>query len=205
MNGSLERGRREAFEGREMLEKRARAEREDASRTRGRLQASSSSGPRLPFVDFLNAMVTMDASQEMAGLDAVLHIRKMQAIGRRSPSAHNRAHDRFERAGGVEGFDRRYPGALARRSNFEVTSADPGNQEGSRFEQGERFAPELRAGRRVGDAAGSMSGDVGERWPSGRVEPITAEWLLSAALALITAVREQRANFPEGRRDQTGE
>jgi len=101
-DSGFQRGRREAREGREEVQRRARIEAEDARATRDRLERGSPSAPRRSLVNILNGMVTQDAASEMAGLDAILGIRKAQRLGYRTAADHNLAHARFEKRGGPE-------------------------------------------------------------------------------------------------------
>jgi len=109
-DSGFQRGRREAREGREEVQRRARIEAEEARATRDRLERGSPSAPRRSLVNILNGMVTQDAASEMAGLDAILGIRKAQRLGYRTAADHNLAHARFEKRGGPEAFNRLHPG-----------------------------------------------------------------------------------------------
>ena len=113
-DSGFQRGRREAREGREETQRRARIEAEDARATRDRLERGSPSAPRRSLVNILNGMVTQDAASEMAGLDAILGIRKAQRLGYRTAADHNLAHARFEKRGG--------PKACARSTEDGVNS-----------------------------------------------------------------------------------
>jgi hypothetical protein len=126
---------------------------------RERLEKMSAGGQRVDVCGVLNGLAKVHAAKEMPGLTALDVVRKVQEINRRSPAAHNRAHDRFEKAGGLlEGFNRLHPDSLGKAT-------------------------------RVRDAAGSLDGGARDLRPSGEVEAIDAEWLLAAARALIEAVR----------------
>jgi len=129
----LERGRREAHEGRETLAKLARREAEDASATRKRLELGSGAGAgRRDAAGILNAMAAKSVSREMPGLDALAAIRKNQRLNRKSAQDHNRAHERFEKQGGLEGyFNRLHPASDLRRDDVRSSDAraqdyDPG-------------------------------------------------------------------------------
>ena len=76
--GNFERGRREANEGRDAIERRARIEAEAASAVRNRLEKGSPSSARRDFAGMLNAMVADAAGREMPGLAALEAIRKGQ-------------------------------------------------------------------------------------------------------------------------------
>jgi len=124
------------------------------------LEKMSPSGARVNMAATLNAIAKVHGAREMPGLTALDVLRKSQEISRRTPAAHNRAHDLFEKAGGLEGFNRLHPESLGK-------------------------APATR----VRDAAGSLDGGARDQWPSGEISAIDAEWLLAAARALIEAVR----------------
>ena len=143
------RGRREAFENRDAIERLAKREADDACRTRNRLETGSPSWARRNFADVLNALVADGASRELPGLAALEGIRKRQQYGYRSAEDHNRAYEKFQKS---EAF-----GEAARARDYRS---------------------------------------------SGEPAAIEAEGLLSAARALIEAVRARAARFPEGRRDR---
>ena len=95
---SFARGRREANEGREASERRARIEAEDARRTRNRLEKGSPSWARRNFADILNELVADSASRELPGLAALEGICKAQRYGYKTHIDHNRAYERFEKS-----------------------------------------------------------------------------------------------------------
>ena len=162
-DSGFQRGRREAREGREEVQRRARIEAEDARATRDRLERGSPSAPRRSLVNILNGMVTQDAASEMAGLDAILGIRKAQRLGYRTAADHNRAH--------------------------ELASAPVGRERDDARD--DRIGPDLAEARRLLDAAGSLIADArtaSGHWASGEATGIRAEFLLDAAIALINAV-----------------
>ena len=163
----------------------------------------------------------------LPGVDAIHEIRKAQQLNRRSASAHNTVHDRLLQKGAFGDFNRLHGGTVntaahgstapvysgygvdGRRSrdgsNFEVTSRDPGQGRGSRFEWDERFDPELSA-ERVRDAEGAMDGarstedganDGSDHWASGKVTAVDTGWMLDTALRLIQMVRAKR--YAEGK------
>ena len=202
-DSDFQRGRREAHEGREEIQRRARIEAEDARATRDRLEKGSPSAPRRSLVNILNGMVTQDAASEMADLDAILGIRKAQRLGYRTAADHNLAHARFEKRGGLEAFNRLHPDSFRKAPQEpDLAGDDPPYRE--------RYVPPLRVPQ-VRDAMGAMHGarstedgvnDGSDHWASGRVSAIEAEWLLSAARALIEAVRARaRLLRPADRRD----
>ena len=79
------------------------------------LEKMSPSGARVNMAATLNAIAKVHGAREMPGLTALDVLRKSQEISRRTPAAHNRAHDLFEKAGGLEGFNRLHP-EIARQS-----------------------------------------------------------------------------------------
>jgi len=107
--GSGERGRIEAYENREAIERQARIEAETASAARNRLEKGSPSWARRNFASILNAMVADAAARERPGVDAIAKIRAGQRHGYKTHIDHNRAYERFERAAGGEGFNRLHP------------------------------------------------------------------------------------------------
>jgi hypothetical protein len=104
--GDLDRGRLEAFEGREARDKLAKAEAESASAARSR---HFSGGTRVNVAGVLNKMAGDDALRARPGLEALEAMRKACRLGYRSAADHNRAHDVFEKAGGLEAFNRLHP------------------------------------------------------------------------------------------------
>jgi len=88
--GDFERGWREAFEGRDATERRARIEAETARAARNRLEKGSPSAARRDFAGILNAMVADAAAREMPGLAALEGIRKGQRYGYKTAVDHNR-------------------------------------------------------------------------------------------------------------------
>ena len=92
------RGRREAFENRDAIERRARIEAASASAVRDRLEKGSPSSARRNFAGMLNELVRDAAGRELPGLAALAEIRKGQKYGYKTAADHNRAHERFERA-----------------------------------------------------------------------------------------------------------
>ena len=125
--GSFERGRREANEGREAIERRARIEAEAASAVRNRLEKGSPSAGRRDFAGMLNAMVADAAGREMPGLAALAEIRKSQRHGYKTAADHNRSYARYEQASG-EDFNRLHPkaGGLRRASEARAQGYEPG-------------------------------------------------------------------------------
>ena len=119
--GNLERGRREAMEGREAIGRRDRLEAESAGAQRSRLERASPK--RRDFAAMLNTMVADATRHELPGLAALEGIRKAQRLGYKDASDHNRSYDRFEKAGGVEGFNRLHPQSSLRRDDIR-TGAD---------------------------------------------------------------------------------
>ena len=107
--GNFERGRLEALEGREAIERLARIEAETASAVRNRLEKGSPSAGRRNFAATLNEMVADAAARDLPGLDAIAKIRAGQRHGYKTHIDHNRAYERFERAAGGEGFNRLHP------------------------------------------------------------------------------------------------
>ena len=172
-DSGFQRGRREAREGREETQRRARIEAEDARATRDRLERGSPSAPRRSLVNILNGMVTQDAASEMAGLDAILGIRKAQRLGYRTAADHNLAHARFDPP-----YRKRYVTPLRATQVRDAGGA-------------------MHGARSTEDGVNSGS----DHWASGNVEAIEAAWLLDAARAIIAAVKLRAMRFPEGRRD----
>ncbi len=77
------RGRREAFENRDAIERRARIEAASASKTvRDRLEKGSPSSARRNFAGMLNELVRDAAGRELPGLAALAEIRKVTTRGR---------------------------------------------------------------------------------------------------------------------------
>ena len=116
-NGDFERGRKEAMEGRERIERRDRIEAESAAAVRNRLEKASPDCARRNFAGILNSLVADAASQERPGLDAYNEIRQAHRLGRRTAADHNRAHDAFEKAAGSD-FNRLHPGSSLRRDDI---------------------------------------------------------------------------------------
>ena len=75
------RGRREAFENRDAIERRARIEAASASAVRDRLEKGSPSSARRNFAGMLNELVRDAAGRELPGLAALAEIRKGQKCG----------------------------------------------------------------------------------------------------------------------------
>ena len=214
------RGRREAFENRDAIERRARIEAETASSARNRLEKGSPSSARRNFAGMLNELVRDAAGRELPGLAALAEIRKGQKYGYKTAADHNRAH--FEKS---EAFNRLHPESGGTNVPRDPTWSEPGYQSyipgtsvtpgaGDRDARRERYVPPATAGR-IRDAAGRLIGDgraerTGEtdindgsdHWADGRVSAIRAAFLLDAARALIEAVRARAARLPEGRRDR---
>ena len=92
------RGRREAFENRDAIERRARIEAEDARRTRNRLEQGSPTWARRNFADILNGLVADSASRELPGLAALEGVCKRQQLGYRTAADHNAAYRRYEKS-----------------------------------------------------------------------------------------------------------
>jgi hypothetical protein len=155
---------------------------------RARLEKQSPSAGRRDLAGIINSMVTQDAASEMAGIDAILGIRKAQRLSRRTASDHNRAYEIFERAA-AEGFNRLHP----QRKPAAPAPVDA-DRIGPDDAHRDRIGPDLEA-KRLLDAAGALaSGDprAKDHWPSGQPEAIAAEWLLTAARALVAAERERQ-------------
>ena len=124
-------------------------------RHRERLERSASVGERANRVGALNR-ASEDNQVLQRGAAGVLAGLREGAQGRaRTVNSMNSRHSawlaRSERNGG---FD------VEPDSNFDHSASDPGNEDDSRFEHGEPYAPDLRAGR-VRDADGSMAADAG--------------------------------------------
>jgi hypothetical protein len=118
------RGRREAFENRDAIERRARIEAASASAVRDRLEKGSPSSARRNFAGMLNELVRDAAGRELPGLAALAEIRKGQKYGYRTAADHNRAHERFEK---TERFNRLHPDSFRRASRFDHTDFKPGD------------------------------------------------------------------------------
>lgn len=115
--GNLERGRREAMEGREAIGRRDRLEAESAGAQRSRLERASPK--RRDFAAMLNTMVADATRHELPGLAALEGIRKAQRLsGYKTAEDHNLAHARFEKAGGLDGFNRLHPQSNLRRDDI---------------------------------------------------------------------------------------
>jgi hypothetical protein len=141
----------------------------------------------------LNALAKVDSTRQAPGFDAINSIRKQQAIARRSPSAHNRAHDEFigkvaaSVAAGGEGFNRLHP-----KSKLAAASATIGADDA----RDQRYTPDLAAARKLLDAAGRLASSdprARDHWSSGKQESIAAQFLLSEARRLIAEMRAQEA------------
>ena len=160
----------------------------EAKAARERLEKGSPSAGRRDFAGILNALVADAATREMPGLAALEGIRKAQRLAGRSSSAHNRAHEQFAKAV-AEGFNRLHPGKRA--SAAPVAASIIGGDEA----RSQRYTPNLSEARRLLDAAGRLASDprtTRDHWPSGQPEAIAAEWLLTAARALVAAERERQ-------------
>jgi hypothetical protein len=132
----------------------------------------------------LNTLVSESALREMPGLAALEGIRKAQRHGRRTATDHNRGYEKFERA--AVGFNRLHPCKMASAA---PVAADIIGEDDAR---GQRYTPDLEA-KRLLDAAGRLASDPSttrDHWPSGQPESIAAEWLLTAARALVAAERQ---------------
>jgi hypothetical protein len=126
--GSFERGRREALEGREAIARQARIEAETAGAARNRLEKGSPSWARRNFAGILNAMVADAAAREMPGLAALEGIRKGQRHGYRTADQHNRTYEKLEKSGAFEALDRLHPASAAaeRRGRVACFERRPG-------------------------------------------------------------------------------
>ena len=91
-------GRREAFENRDAIERRARIEAASASAVRDRLEKGSPSSARRNFAGMLNELVRDAAGRELPGLAALAEIRKGQNV---APNAGDARASRFD-------FDEKY-------------------------------------------------------------------------------------------------
>jgi hypothetical protein len=128
MQGDFERGRREAMEGRERIDRLAKIEREAASAQRDRLERGSPSAGHANMVTMLNKLSGDHAARERPGLEALEGFRKARLFSDRSASQHNRSHDAFMKSGGLEGFNRLHP----RSGGFQkddIRSKDPRAQD----------------------------------------------------------------------------
>ena len=160
----------------------------EARAARERLERGSPSAGRRDFAGILNALVADAATREMPGLAALEGIRKAQRLAGRSSSAHNRAHEQFAKAE-AEGFNRLHPGE---RASAAPVAADIIGGDDARSE---RVGPDLREAKRLLDAAGRLASDprtMRDHWSTGQPESIAAEWLLTAARALVAAERERQ-------------
>jgi hypothetical protein len=121
--GSLERGRREALEGREAIARRAMIEAETASAARNRLEKGSPSWARRNFAGILNGMVADAAAREMPGLAALEGIRKGQRLGYRTAAQHNRTYAKLEESGAFDRYERAEGVLEAARALIEAVRA----------------------------------------------------------------------------------
>jgi hypothetical protein len=137
----------------------------------------------------LNAIAAIHTAKEAPdGFMALNAIRKRQRLARRSSSAHNAAHERFAKA--AEGFNRLFP-----RNKMADAAPVSADRIGSDDARSERVGPDLTEAKRLLDAAGALASDprtTRDHWPSGEPEAIAAEWLLTAARALVAAERERQ-------------
>jgi hypothetical protein len=125
--GDFERGRVEAMENRERIDRLAKIEAESASAARSR---HYSGGPRRDFAGILNSLVSDAAGRELPGLSALEGIRKARLFSDRTAAQHNASHDRFEKAGGVaEGFNRLHPRRGDGFQKDDIRSGDPRAQD----------------------------------------------------------------------------
>ena len=88
----------------------------DDRRHRERLERNSSGGVRADRVGSLNKMFCDHMARELPGLGAYGVIRLMQDKG-------SRQHDAFEKAGGLEGFNRLHPDSDLARNAISVEGA----------------------------------------------------------------------------------
>ena len=95
------RGRREAFENRDAIERRARIEAASASAVRDRLEKGSPSSARRNFAGMLNELVRDAAGRELPGLAALAEIRKGQKYGYKSRFGFDERYDPPQAAGTV--------------------------------------------------------------------------------------------------------
>ena len=117
-NEGFARGRAEAMETRERIERRDRIERESAEAQRSRLERQSPDCSRRDFASILNGLTADRIAHERPGVSALHEIRKAQRLGQRSAASHNAEHARLEKMVGGnlgEALDRLHPGsALAK-------------------------------------------------------------------------------------------
>jgi len=159
----------------------------EAKAVRKQLEKMSPSAERRDFAGIINAMVADAAGRELPGLSAITEIRKTQRLGRRKASDHNRAYAKFEalqRAAGGEGFNRLFP-----RNKMADAAPVAADIIGEDEALSQRYTPNLTEAKRLLDAAGRLAG-ARDYQPSGQPEAIAAEWLLTAARALVAAERE---------------
>ncbi len=129
----------------------ARRKREDLQRAEdkrvreGLEKMSASSGQRLSLADMLNRMSV--TRMETNGVDAITKIREQQDLGRRTPAQHNREYDKFEKAGGVENFNRLHPSSELRGARPLARSMVPMDSGGATTGE-PRLNPERRPGPR---------------------------------------------------------
>jgi hypothetical protein len=160
---------------------------QEAKAVRARLEKQSPGAGRRNFAGMLNALVSESASREMPGLAALEGIRKAQRLGYKMAADHNRTHAKFERAA-AESFNRLYP------RNKLASAAVAADRVGPDDARSERYTPDLEA-KRLLDAAGRLASDprtTRDHWSDGQPEAIAAEWLLTAARALVAAERERQ-------------
>ena len=164
----------------------------EAKAVRARLEKMSPGAGRRNFAGILNAMVADAAERELPGIAALEGIRKAQRYGYRAASDHNRAHAKFERTV-AEAFNRLHP----RHKLASVSAAlVPANVIGDDDARSESVGPDLSAAKRLLDAAGRLASSNPrdqDHWPSGEPEAVAAQWLLTAARALVAAERERQA------------
>ena len=160
----------------------------EARVVRERWEKMSPSAGRRNFAGMLNTLVSESASREMPGLAALEMVRKGQRHGYRTASDHNRAYEKFERAAG-EGFNRLFPrNKLASATPVAANIIGPDDARS-------RVGADLAEARRLLDAAGRLASDprtTRDHWSSGEAEAIAAQWLLTAARALVAAERERQ-------------
>ena len=175
-------------------ERRHQQERDEARTQREMLEKGSPSGARRGLVNILNGMAA-NTPPETPGVEAIERVRDLQRAHDRTVAHHNREHTYFEKAGGLESFDRLHPSSsrsqLARRSNFEIGRDSPGMQERTRFDWSERYDPPQTAPRM--ESRGRVRGDNanGGHFAAGEPEAIIAAWLLEEARRLIENARSR--------------
>jgi hypothetical protein len=157
---------------------------------RERLERQSSNGQRLHVAGVLNAIAAIHTAKEAPdGFVALNAIRKRQRLAGRSSSAHNAADERFAKVA-MDNFNRLFP-----RNKLASAAPVAADRIGPDDARDQRFTPDLAEARRLLDAAGRLASDpltTRDHWAGGQPEAIAAEWLLTAARALVAAERERQ-------------